>query len=114
MQQTWLQMLVDMILNVAHNTHKMFNWFLYIGIWLFRPALRKAYHKKSGGSDTTTRLNHDEATNKNLHTKAPQETDVWIPDSRTGIYYPKGQEKVIEGVPAHAAKDYTVNWFNMS
>ncbi|PWA33918.1 ACT domain-containing protein [Artemisia annua] len=77
-------------------------------------SLRKAYHKKSGGSDTTTRLNHDEAKNKNLHTKSAQETDVWIPDSRTGIYYPKGQEKVIEGVPAHAAKDYTVNWFSMS
>lgn len=35
----------------------------------------------------------------------------WIPDNRTGIFYPKGQEKVIEEVPAGAAKDFRVNWF---
>ncbi|KAK9066334.1 hypothetical protein SSX86_013655 [Deinandra increscens subsp. villosa] len=82
----------------------------------FRPALRKAsYHRKTGGgSDTTTRLNHDEAKNKNLcNGSPPNTTTVWIPDSRTGIYHPKGQEKLIEDVPSHAAKDYTVNWFSV-
>nr|XP_043614353.1 uncharacterized protein LOC122586426 [Erigeron canadensis] len=77
-----------------------------------KPALRKAYHKKSGGSDAT-KLNHDEAKNKNLHAGSPPDNVVWIPDSRTGIYYPKGQEKVIQDVPSHAAKDHTVNWFSM-
>lgn len=83
-------------------------------VWItFRPALRKAYHRKSGGSDTTSRLNHDEAKNSNVCNGSPPETHVWIPDSHTGIFYPKGQEKVIEGVPSHAAKDYTVNWFSV-
>ncbi|KAI7748291.1 hypothetical protein M8C21_017440 [Ambrosia artemisiifolia] len=77
-----------------------------------KPALRKAYHRKSGGSDTT-RLNHDEPKNKNLCSGSPSDTHAWVPDTRTGIYYPKGQEKVIEDVPSHAAKDYTVNWFSM-
>ncbi|KAL8250258.1 hypothetical protein R6Q59_033951 [Mikania micrantha] len=77
-----------------------------------KPALRKAYHRKSGGSDTT-RLNHDEAKNKNLCSGSPPDTHVWIPDSRTGIYHPTGQEKVIEDVPSHAAKDFTVNWFSV-
>ncbi|XP_071728467.1 uncharacterized protein [Rutidosis leptorrhynchoides] len=76
-----------------------------------KPALRKAYHKKSGGSDTT-KLNHDEAKNKNLNNGSPPSTVTWIPDTRTGIFYPKGNEKVIEDVPSHAAKDYTVNWFS--
>ncbi|KAI3727127.1 hypothetical protein L1987_66936 [Smallanthus sonchifolius] len=87
----------------AQNMHSVY----------IKPALRKTYHRKSRGSDTTTRLNHDEAKNKNMCTESHSDTHVWIPDSRTGIYYPKGQEKVIEDVPSHAAKDYTVNWFSM-
>ncbi|KAK1433993.1 hypothetical protein QVD17_10911 [Tagetes erecta] len=88
----------------AQNMHNVY----------IKPALRKAYHRKSGGSDTTTRLNHDEAKNTNVVCNgSPPDTHVWIPDSRTGIFYPKGQEKVIEGVPSHAAKDYTVNWFSV-
>ncbi|KAL7606431.1 uncharacterized protein LOC111892297 [Lactuca sativa] len=79
-----------------------------------KPALRKAYHRKSGGADHTTKLNHDEAKNKNLCSGSLSDANiVWVPDGRTGIYYPKGQEKVIEDVPTNAAKDYTVNWFSM-
>ncbi|XP_024971727.1 uncharacterized protein LOC112510514 [Cynara cardunculus var. scolymus] len=82
-------------------------------IHCIKPALRKGYHKKSGGVDTP-RLNHEEAKNNNFYGGSPADADVvWIPDSRTGIYYPKGQEKVMENVPSHAAKDYTVNWFSM-
>ena len=35
----------------------------------------------------------------------------WFPHDRTGIYYPKGQEKVMEDVPAVAGKDTGINWF---
>ncbi|KAI3766129.1 hypothetical protein L2E82_16179 [Cichorium intybus] len=77
-----------------------------------KPALRKAYHRKSGCADTI-KPNHDEAKNKNLCSGSPPDANIWVPDGRTGIYYPKGQEKVIEDVPSHAAKDYNVNWFSM-
>ncbi|KAF4402937.1 hypothetical protein G4B88_010389 [Cannabis sativa] len=36
----------------------------------------------------------------------------WIPDVRTGIYYPKGHEKVMEDVPPKAGKD--INWMSYS
>lgn len=37
----------------------------------------------------------------------------WIPDDRTGIFYPKGQEKVIQDVPSAAGKDFrAINWFS--
>ncbi|MCD9645348.1 hypothetical protein HAX54_034204 [Datura stramonium] len=34
------------------------------------------------------------------------EDSWWVPDDRTGIFYPKGQEKVIEDVPSQAGKDF--------
>ena len=37
---------------------------------------------------------------------------VWIPLERTGIYCPKGQEKVLDDVLAVAGKDFQVNWFS--
>ncbi|EEF43002.1 conserved hypothetical protein [Ricinus communis] len=41
------------------------------------------------------------------------EGNCWIPDERTGIYYPKGQEKVMESIPPKAAKDLgAINWFS--
>ncbi|KAJ8756367.1 hypothetical protein K2173_025179 [Erythroxylum novogranatense] len=39
------------------------------------------------------------------------EGNCWVPDERTGIYYPKGLEKVMEGIPPAAGKDIGVNWF---
>ena len=32
----------------------------------------------------------------------------WVPHERTGIYYPKGHEKVFDDVPPI---DFEVNWF---
>lgn len=42
-----------------------------------------------------------------------QDDSWWVPDDRTGIFYPKGQEKVIEDVPSAAGRDFgAVNWFS--
>ncbi|KAH7858910.1 hypothetical protein Vadar_029262 [Vaccinium darrowii] len=80
-----------------------------------KPMLRKAYHKKgSCGDHATTKLNGEEVKNKSLVAGDSGRADgdcSWVPDHRTGIYYPKGQEKVIEDVPAGAGKDFRVNWF---
>lgn len=84
----------------------------------YRPMLRKAYHRKSGSPDMmsdTMRLNGEEAKQRSTSAAAgnSDSSTWWIRDERTGIFYPKGQEKVIEGVPQEAGKDYgTVNWFD--
>lgn len=36
--------------------------------------------------------------------------DSWVPHEKTGIYCPKGQEKVMDNVPSGAAKDFCINW----
>lgn len=38
----------------------------------------------------------------------------WLLDGRTGIYYPKGHEKVLESIPdgGGAAVNTHVNWFS--
>lgn len=37
----------------------------------------------------------------------------WVRDGRTGIYYPMGQEKVMDGIPTAAGKDISaVHWFS--
>ncbi|KAE9453658.1 hypothetical protein C3L33_14428, partial [Rhododendron williamsianum] len=81
-----------------------------------KPMLRKAYHKKgSCGDSTTTKMNREEVKNKSNTMAGDQgrgDGDCWwVPDHRTGIFYPKGQEKVIEDVPVGAGKDFRVNWF---
>ncbi|GFP90032.1 hypothetical protein PHJA_001147000 [Phtheirospermum japonicum] len=75
--------------------------------------LRKAYHRKSGSppelASDTTKLNGEEVK----QTRAAGDATWWVRDDRTGIYYPKGQEKVMEDVPQGAGKEYgTINWFD--
>ncbi|PSR96811.1 Actin cytoskeleton-regulatory complex protein [Actinidia chinensis var. chinensis] len=79
-----------------------------------KPMLRKAYHKKGSCADVVSdavKLNGEEVKNKNL-AGDHRDGDWWVPDHRTGIYYPKGQEKVIENVPLGAGKDFRINWFS--
>lgn len=80
--------------------------------------LRKAYHRKSGSPDMvsdTVKLNGEEVKHKAAMGGATSNGDDswWVRDDRTGIFYPKGQEKVIQDVPKGAAEDCgTVNWFD--
>ncbi|KAH6758633.1 hypothetical protein C2S51_018868 [Perilla frutescens var. frutescens] len=82
------------------------------------PMLRKTYHRKGGSPEMVSdsvKLNGEEVK----YTRAAggggsgDEATWWVRDDRTGIYYPKGQKKVIEDVPQGAAKDFgTINWFD--
>ncbi|XP_057464373.1 uncharacterized protein LOC130754220 [Actinidia eriantha] len=78
-----------------------------------KPMLRKAYHKKGSYADVVSdaaKLNSEEMKTKSL-VGDYRDSNWWVPDHRTGIYYPKGQEKVIEDVPLRAEKDFRINWF---
>ncbi|KAM7480242.1 hypothetical protein LguiA_028455 [Lonicera macranthoides] len=74
------------------------------------PMLRKAYHRKNTSSSSdATKWNGEELKKGSI---GAQDAVCWIRDERTGIYYPRGQEKVIEDVPRQAGKDFGVNWFS--
>lgn len=61
----------------------------------------------------TVKLNGEEVSHWKASAGGNGDATWWIRDDRTGIYYPKGQEKVIEDVPQGAAKDFgTINWFD--
>nr|GMD07787.1 Actin cytoskeleton-regulatory complex protein [Ipomoea batatas] len=64
---------------------------------IYRPMVRKAsYHRKSGSPEMmneTVKLNGEEAKSKK------KEETWWIPDNRTGIFYPKGQNKPLTTKP---------------
>ncbi|KAL7222465.1 hypothetical protein ACSBR1_024207 [Camellia fascicularis] len=83
----------------------------------FKPMLRKAYHKKGSCGDMVSdavKLNGgEEMKNKTSSLDGGGVSgDWWVPDHRTGIYYPKGHEKVIQDVPLDAGKDFLrINWF---
>lgn len=81
----------------------------------FKPMLRKAFHRKSNPPDMvsdTAKLNGEEMKNKSAVVGNNHDGNWWIPDDRTGIFYPKGHEKVMEDVPSGAAKDAdAINWF---
>lgn len=57
----------------------------------------KSQNTSGGGGDTLTNNCND---------------NLWVPHQRTGIYYPKGQEKIMQDVPPKDAKDMPVNWFS--
>ncbi|KAF3620178.1 hypothetical protein P3S67_009777 [Capsicum chacoense] len=82
----------------------------------FKPILRKAYHRKSTSPDTisdTVKLKSEDQVKCNKSVMKNQDDSWWVPDDRTGIFYPKGQEKVIEDVPSAAGRDFgAVNWFS--
>lgn len=80
---------------------------------MFRPMVRKSYHRKSSNSrgDAAREAGKPEAeeTKRNC---GGGESSSWVPHPRTGIYYPQGHEKVMEDVPAAAAKDFPVHWLS--
>ncbi|XP_057791537.1 uncharacterized protein LOC131008616 [Salvia miltiorrhiza] len=87
----------------------------------FKPMLRKAYHRKSGSPEMMSdsvksngeEVNHMKAVGVAAGGGGSGDTVWWVRDDRTGIYYPKGQEKLMEDVPQGAGKDFdTINWFN--
>ncbi|XP_071901700.1 uncharacterized protein [Coffea arabica] len=82
----------------------------------FKPTLRKAFHRKSNPPDTA-KLNGEEMKGKKKKSSVVgnnHDGNWWVPDDRTGIFYPKGQEKVMEDVPSGAAAKDTeaINWFH--
>ncbi|XWS20548.1 hypothetical protein CRYUN_Cryun31cG0111300 [Craigia yunnanensis] len=57
------------------------------------------------------KLEAEEVTKKKKSMGGNHDGSCWVPHDRTGIYCPKGQEKVLEDVPAVAGKDTWINWF---
>ncbi|CAN1149515.1 hypothetical protein LINPERHAP2_LOCUS17067 [Linum perenne] len=75
-----------------------------------RPMVRKGYHKKSSGDTFSSREKAAKAEAEDATSKGS--CSCWVPDEKTGIYYPKGQEKVMEGIPVGAAKYVDeVHWY---
>ncbi|KAI3437168.1 uncharacterized protein J3R85_005594 [Psidium guajava] len=77
-----------------------------------QPALRKGFHRKSS-ADTVrdaAKLEGEDAKSKSR--AGSSDTGCWVPHGRTGIYCPKGQEKVIEDISPGAVKDVGVNWIS--
>ncbi|XVE91194.1 hypothetical protein DITRI_Ditri20bG0134800 [Diplodiscus trichospermus] len=77
-----------------------------------KPTIRKCCSKGSSCADKLRepmKMEAEEVKKKSIG--GNQDGSCWIPHDRTGIYYPKGQEKVMEDVPAIAAKNTDINWF---
>ncbi|XP_047309950.1 uncharacterized protein LOC124913411 [Impatiens glandulifera] len=89
-----------------------------------KPIMRKAAYHKKGNPGETVKMNGGEELEmkgKGFAVGAGDHQNVvvdgnpeWVPDHRTGIFYPKGQEKVIADVPLSAAgkDDVRINWFS--
>uniref|UniRef100_A0A803QNJ0 Late embryogenesis abundant protein n=1 Tax=Cannabis sativa TaxID=3483 RepID=A0A803QNJ0_CANSA len=86
-----------------------------------KPFGRKAsYHKNSiretmkMEKEEVSNVRHINGGHDHDHCDEVSKNDgnEWIPDVRTGIYYPKGHEKVMEDVPPKAGKD--INWMSYS
>lgn len=91
--------------------------------------LRKSIHKKTASHDIVREMvktdgaSIGEAEMKTMmrglsvagETTSSSSESSWVPHEATGIYYPKGQEKVMQDVPAPPAGsqvDELVNWFS--
>lgn len=107
----------ELSLDVEQNNKKkqcfLFCFFKFLSMLLcdHRPMIRKAYHRKSSPPDSIRETMKMEAEVKNNNKSHGEASCSWVPHERTGIYYPKGQEKVIEDVHRGAAKDIGINWF---
>ncbi|GAA0164168.1 hypothetical protein Leryth_005758 [Lithospermum erythrorhizon] len=71
-----------------------------------KPMLRKAYHQKSSPLEEVKTKSMANNNNNN------RDGNFYVRDERTGIFYPKGQEKVIQDIPVGAGKELErINWF---
>ncbi|XP_021298503.1 F-box/LRR-repeat protein At4g14103-like [Herrania umbratica] len=78
-----------------------------------KPTIRKNCSKGSSCGDTRREPMKLEAEEVKKNSMGGQhDGSWWVPHDRTGIYYPKGQEKVMADVPAAAGKDAQINWFS--
>ncbi|OMO74035.1 hypothetical protein COLO4_26749 [Corchorus olitorius] len=74
--------------------------------------MRKYCSKGSSCGDTLRepmKLEAEEVKRKGMG--GNHDGNSWVPHDRTGIYYPKGQEKIMADVPAEAGKDSQITWF---
>ncbi|KAJ4832685.1 hypothetical protein Tsubulata_039570 [Turnera subulata] len=89
----------------AHTINSMF----------FKPMARKSYHKKSSADSFRETMKVDAEEAKSKSRIGENDGICWVPHEGTGIFYPKGQEKVMEGIPPTAGRDViTVNWFSQN
>ncbi|CAH8359354.1 unnamed protein product [Eruca vesicaria subsp. sativa] len=94
---------------------------------LVKPMLRKSIHKKSASHDIVRETvktdgagcgaGEEMKTTRgfSLAGETSSSASSWVPHEGTGIYYPKGQEKVMQDVPpppAGSQVDELVNWFS--
>ncbi|KAI3873470.1 hypothetical protein MKW98_008122 [Papaver atlanticum] len=85
---------------------------------ILKAVRRKSYHKESSPQIVLGKSqegdDHGSMSSYHLHGDGEDEsTTRWVPDSRTGIYYPQGHEKVIEDIPVGAAKKIDkAQWFS--
>ncbi|KAK9232600.1 hypothetical protein WN943_022848 [Citrus x changshan-huyou] len=79
--------------------------------------MRKSFQKKASSHDmmreTALKSNAEEGNvmrsqQMNNNVGENEGNCSWVPHERTGIYYPKSHEKVIDDVPPI---DFEVNWF---
>lgn len=80
-----------------------------------RPIGRKGFHRKSSSPDMMREKVETESKElKSNKSHVEGEATPWVLDGRTGIYYPKGHEKVLESIPdgGGAVVNTQVNWFN--
>ncbi|TYK16491.1 uncharacterized protein E5676_scaffold21G002970 [Cucumis melo var. makuwa] len=88
-------------------------WHAINGFW--RPIGRKGFHRKSSSPDMMReRVETESKELKSNQSHVGGEATPWVLDGRTGIYYPKGHEKVLDGIPdgGGATVNTQVNWFN--
>ncbi|CAA2966455.1 uncharacterized protein LOC111411055 [Olea europaea subsp. europaea] len=55
--------------------------------------------------------NHCENLREVISKKHEEDEECWMPHPHTGIYYPKGHEWVMDGIPSNAATFEKVFWF---
>ncbi|KAF6138460.1 hypothetical protein GIB67_022494 [Kingdonia uniflora] len=72
----------------------------------------KAYHRESSTSSGELKkvavMAEEEEDYSDIHVG----TTIWVPHDRTRMYYPKGQEKVVDEVPNGASKLSEIHWFS--
>ncbi|KAG4198956.1 hypothetical protein ERO13_A05G117900v2 [Gossypium hirsutum] len=75
----------------------------------FKPIMRKYCTKGTDAVREPMKMEAEEEKKRS----SMEGSCCWVPHDRTGIYYPKGQEKVMADVPAPAAKDTAaIHWFS--
>lgn len=89
----------------------MGNWAYGCSSWKQPEGARRTISRLAGIMQQQEKYAEQEINTDDIGEDEMKKLPLWIPHPRTGIYFPKGHERVMDDIPEGAASPAETCWF---